>query len=327
MPAASARYANTARPAANFGTGSPTATKYSTIAGRNRNDRRQRPEHRGRGSASQPMCEPLLRALQEVLTPPPWVLRPSHTARGEAFLKYSDLDVADGVERDHLVQSSKQDRQDIFTFVGFLVLCGTTVAIVAIAKGVWNADQWAALGAIAAFLQAIAVICALALAGQQIRQMRSSDTQRRREALIDRLDVAWVYLDRSLSEATTAWTMVGYMARGFLSELHEITPEVRVRRRSLYQEQDERFSRARRELGTSMDEVLRLLLALGLYEHRVYLSLRVSSMFGPSFAPINPDELTEELASENYDRAKKAVKDLRKLIDDLLKDTAPSRFD
>ena len=325
--AASAKCASSKRPSANSETGSPKATRYSTIAGRNRERQETATGASRKGIGSLPMCKPLLRAFQESLLLPslgaPIVAR----AIGRTSVAYSDPDVTAGAKREHLVPTSQQDRRDTYVFIGFLVLCGTTVGIIAIAKGAWKAGQWAAFGAIAAFIQAIAVLGALALAGQQIRQMRSSDARRRREELIDRLDLAWVHLDRSLSEATAAWRMVVFIAREFLQGLEEITPEVRARRRTLYREEDARFTRARTELGTRWDDVLRLLLALGLHEHRLSLSLRTASMFGPWFAPSDPDELTEEDASENYDRPRKAVTDLRTLINDLLKETAPSRFE
>jgi len=59
-------------------------------------------------------------------------------------------------------EPARNDRQDLFVFLGVVAICLTLVAAIAITKGDWNATQWTALGAIAAVLQTVTLIVALA---------------------------------------------------------------------------------------------------------------------------------------------------------------------
>lgn len=87
-------------------------------------------------------------------------------------------------------RNERNERRDTFMFLGFVVLCGSVVLTVVVARGTWSSDAWTAVGAIGSGVQAIGVITALVYAGRQIRQAESVARRARDDDLLDRLEVA-----------------------------------------------------------------------------------------------------------------------------------------
>jgi hypothetical protein len=79
------------------------------------------------------------------------------------------------------------ERGELLALATIVLTALVAVAIVLIAKSEWSQDQWVALGALAASVQAVVLILGLLFAANQVAAARSIAERERQAHLVDRL--------------------------------------------------------------------------------------------------------------------------------------------
>jgi hypothetical protein len=82
---------------------------------------------------------------------------------------------------------SPEDKRELVKCVMFLILVGGIVLVVWIVKGTFAEDEWVAIGAAAALVQAIGVVGGVIYAALELKTIREEATANRSNNLLDEL--------------------------------------------------------------------------------------------------------------------------------------------
>lgn len=127
------------------------------------------------------------------------------------------------------------ERREILAFLGFLSLLATATLIVLVARDYGSANQWAAVTALAASVQAVAVLVGLIYAWRQIETSRELDEMRRRREIVDRAaDIAFNDVIPRIRELGAATRRMKWHHEEFRRELPEESPDVMEHIRETY---------------------------------------------------------------------------------------------
>lgn len=228
----------------------------------------------------------------------------------------------------------RNPRRDIVMFLGFIVLCITTLAIVAIASGSpWDDKQWAAVAAFGSAAQAVGVFGALIYASQQIRVAREAGVRERIEALSDRLEsVIYADLQPAIEGLVVAWVRVENYAKFWITADGGEDPVLQ------HSDRIDKFLRdnyesARKELWTAYRNALkasnaaiRAMRALGhgrsIVMYQVDAAISGLYVFVPTdIVDVDPDELAK--LSDRIDRLRTHTTEFINWVNEWVEENAP----
>jgi hypothetical protein len=216
---------------------------------------------------------------------------------------------------------NRREHQDAYMFVGFLALVVLVVVVVLLVRNTWSPEQWGALAAVAASVQALGVLAALWYIPVQMRAAREESRRQRTNELIDRLDAAvFGELQPAVRAVTGAW--------GRLLWLREIAIEVDGPESLRMVEED--YAKARDAVrgittpaSAAIDLVDRVLVLLGegrkTYLPRLHVALmRLHIHFLPAgvLDPWEQEVEVEEFVSNVRSMEEEFVKWVREYIND-----------
>ena len=169
---------------------------------------------------------------------------------------------------------------------GFAAVALAVAAVVAAVRSEWS---WAAVGALAAAVQAIGVLGALIFAWVQIRTAREEARRRRKDELIDELVVlTFRGLDRAVQDNSAAW------GRALLykdSAVDFADTEVEQAYEELYRRDRAALRESASVLRGVVDDLTHVMLRLGRSREPVLMELQSKEFDLPTHRlPVSPSE-------------------------------------